>query len=142
LNLANYLIMGPMNAGGTSASTQDILPSAQLWRFIKQSYRVNIGLFIGLLFVLLVYILLWKTTWGYELRSVGFNPHAAEYGGINIKKNIILAMVISGSIAGVGGAVHVAGIQHNALQLGGFTGYGFDGITVALLVSYFIWCFK
>lgn len=133
LNLCNYLIMGPLNAGGGSASTKDIQDSAQLWRFIKQSYRLNIGIFIGLAFIFLVYILLWKTTWGYELRAVGLNPHAAEYGGINIKRNIILAMVISGAIGGIGGAVHVSGIQHNALQLGGFTGYGFDGMTVALL---------
>ncbi|CDF58660.1 ABC transporter permease [Thermobrachium celere] len=128
----NYMIMGPLNAPG-KATTPLIQDSAKLWRFLGETNRVNVGLFIGLLLVALVYILLWKTTIGYELRAVGLNPHAAEYGGISIKKNIILAMAISGAIAGLGGAVHVAGIQYQAIQLFGFTGFGFDGIAVALL---------
>lgn len=128
----NYMIMGPLNEPG-KATTPLIQNSAKLWRFLGENNRVNAGLFIGILLVALVYILLWKTTVGFELRAVGLNPHAAEYGGISIKKNIILAMAISGAIAGLGGAVHVAGIQYQAIQLFGFTGFGFDGIAVALL---------
>lgn len=132
--LTNYIVMGPLNKAGV-ASTPMIQESAKLWRFLGANNRLNAGLFIGLIFVVLVYILFWKTTTGYEIRAVGLNPHAAEYGGISIKKNIILAMVISGAIAGIGGAVYVSGIQHNALQLAGFINYGFDGIAVALLAK-------
>lgn len=130
----NYIVMGPLNKPGL-ASTPKIMESAMLWRFLGPNNRLNIGIFIGLIFVALVYILFWKTTTGYEIRAVGLNPHAAEYGGISIKKNIILAMVISGAIAGIGGAVYVSGMQHNALQLAGFINYGFDGIAVALLAK-------
>lgn len=132
LYFVNYLIMGPLNEPG-KATTPIIQNSAKLWRFLGENNRVNAGLLIGLALVAIVYILLWKTTIGYELRAVGLNPHAAEYGGISIKKNIILAMAISGAIAGLGGAVHVAGIQYQAIQLFGLPGFGFDGIAVALL---------
>lgn len=130
----NYLIMGPLNKPGSS-NTYEIKPGAMLWRFAGPSYRVNIGLFIGIALAFAVYFIMMKTTWGYEMRAVGFNPSAAEYGGISIKKNLVLAMVISGAVAGLGGAVHVAGIQHNAVQLFAFTGFGLDGIAVALLAK-------
>ncbi|TDT50741.1 ABC transporter permease [Fonticella tunisiensis] len=132
--LSNYIVMGPLNKPGV-ASTPEIRPSAMLWRFLGENNRLNTGLFIGLLLIALVYILFWKTTIGYEIRAVGLNPYAAEYGGISIKKNMILAMVISGGIAGLGGAIYVSGIQHNAMELTGFIGYGFDGIAVALLAK-------
>lgn len=134
LYLSNYLVMGPFNKKGL-AQTPDIQPSAMLWRFLGTDYRLNTGLFIGILLIILVYIFLWKTTWGYEIRAVGLNAYAAEYGGISIKKNILLAMAISGGIAGLGGAVYVSGIQYHAIQMVGFIGYGFDGIAVALLAK-------
>ncbi|CCJ34356.1 ABC transporter permease [Caloramator australicus] len=134
MNVSNYFVKGPIHREG-SASSKMILESAQLYRFLSPSERVNVGLFIGIALIFVIYWLLWKTTIGYELRAVGLNMHAAEYGGINSKKNIILAMVISGAIAGLGGAAHVAGTIHKAHQLVGFTNYGFDGIAVALLAK-------
>lgn len=132
--LSNYFTMGVFHKEG-SASTEAIQSSAQLTRFLGPQYRLNTAIFIALIFVVLVYILLWKTNIGYELRAVGSNPSAAEYGGISIKKNIILAMVISGAIAGLGGALHVAGVQHMSMQLFGFTNLGMDGIAVALVAG-------
>ncbi|WP_315120974.1 ABC transporter permease [uncultured Clostridium sp.] len=134
LHLTNYLVMGPFHKPN-SASTPLIQNSATLYRFLGQSNRLNVGIFIGLALVAVVYILLWKTTIGYEIRAVGFSPSSAEYGGISIKKNIILAMGISGALAGIGGAVHIMGVQHQAIQLGGFTGFGMDGIAVALVAK-------
>ncbi len=132
--LSNYLVMGPFRKHGT-ASTQLIQDSAKLTRFVSPNDRVNTALFIAIGFAILVYILLWKTTTGYELRAVGTNPDASEYGGISINKNIILAMVLSGALAGLGGATHTSGIQYQANQLFGFPNFGFDGITVALVAK-------
>ncbi len=134
MHLSNYFTMGPFHKPD-SASTEAIKSSAQLTRFLGQNYRLNTGIFIALILVVLVYILFWKTTIGYEIRAVGLNQHAAEYGGIDIKKNIILAMAISGAIAGLGGAIHVAGIQHQSMQLFSFPNFGFDGIAVALVAK-------
>jgi simple sugar transport system permease protein len=80
----------------------------------------------------LVYVFLWKTKWGYELRAVGVNPSAAEYGGISISRNIVLAMALSGTLAGMVGINEVLGYRYRYYD--GFSaGYGFAGIAVALL---------
>ncbi len=131
--LSNYIV-NLVKAPGSEA-TPLIKKSAFLPRFLGSQYRLSIGIFIALIFVILVYILIWKTTIGYELRAVGFNIFASEYGGINIKKNIILAMALSGLIAGLGGGVHIAGVQHQAFKLFGFPGFGMDGIAVALVAK-------
>lgn len=134
MHLSNYFTMGPFHKE-SSASTELIQNSAQLTRFLGTNYRLNTSIFVAIIIAVLVYILFWKTTIGYEIRAVGLNPFAAEYGGISIKKNIILAMAISGAIAGLGGALHIAGIQHQSMQLFSFPNYGFDGIAVALVAK-------
>jgi simple sugar transport system permease protein len=76
--------------------------------------------------------LLERTTIGYEVRAIGLNPAAAENGGINIKRGIILALVISGAIAGLGGAGEILGVHRRFID--GFSpGYGWDGLAVALI---------
>jgi simple sugar transport system permease protein len=93
---------------------------------------VNIAFLLALLCCVLVYIFLWRTKWGYELRATGTNPTAAEYGGISIRKQIIIAMTISGSLAGMVGINEVLGYRYRYYD--GFSdGYGFTGIAVALL---------
>lgn len=119
----------------TNDSTPEIMSSAMLPQFITSS-KANISVFIGIIVAFLVYYLLKQTTIGYELRTVGSNPFAAEYGGINIKRNMILALVLSGAIAGIGGATHVAGNLHKISNyIGGFSGFGLDGMAVALLAK-------
>ena len=93
---------------------------------------LNLAFFLALAACVLVYIFLWKTKWGYELRAVGTSPTAAEYGGISISRNIILAMAISGGLAGMVGINDVLGYRYRYYD--GFSGgYGFAGIAVALL---------
>src|SRR6266446_1713247 len=93
---------------------------------------LNIAFILALIACVLVYVFLWKTKWGYELRATGANPSAAEYGGISIRKQIILAMAISGGLAGMVGINEVLGYRHRYYD--GFSAnYGFVGIAVALL---------
>lgn len=132
--LINYIILNTPFGIEEKASTPVIQESAQLLRFSKLS-QANIGLIIGIAVAIFIYWLMWKTTVGYEIRAVGINPSGAEYGGINISKNIVLAMVLSGSIAGIGGAAHVSGVLHQCQDLMGFPNFGFDGIAVALLAK-------
>jgi ABC-type uncharacterized transport system permease subunit len=134
---ANYLIRNFLKGAGER--TKDVLPSASLTSpFLSDLFegaRVNWGLIIGLVFCVIVYWLLWKTTAGYELRAVGFNPHASEYAGMNVQKNIVLAMLVSGALAGAGGAADTLGVYGYMNISAGFTGIGFDGIAVALIGS-------
>ncbi len=94
---------------------------------------VNIGILVAIILAVLVWIVLNKTTLGYELRAVGFNPHAAEYAGINVNQSIITSMVISGGLAGTAGALQVLGVSHRIAKLAAMEGYGFDGIAVSLI---------
>jgi len=104
----------------------------QFLPFIPHDVPLNVAFLLAIVMCILVYIFLWKTKWGYELRAVGQNPSAAEYGGISPKKQIILAMTISGALAGMVAIGEVLGNRHNYYD--GFSAeWGFLGIAVALL---------
>jgi ABC-type uncharacterized transport system permease subunit len=93
---------------------------------------LNVSFLLALVCCALVYFFLWHTKWGYELRATGSNPTAAEYGGISIRKQIVIAMAISGGLAGMVGINEVLGYRYRYYD--GFSdSYGFTGIAVALL---------
>jgi general nucleoside transport system permease protein len=108
---------------------------ARLGKFIPgfpERIPLNLAFVLALIACVLVYLFLWRTKWGYEIRATGSNPTAAEYGGISIRKQIILAMVVSGSLAGMVGINEVLGYRYRYYD--GFSAnYGFTGIAVALL---------
>lgn len=108
---------------------------ARLGKFIPslpERIPLNIAFLLALLACFLVYVFLWRTKWGYEIRSTGSNPTAAEYGGISIRKQIVLAMAVSGALAGMVGINEVLGYRYRYYD--GFSdNYGFTGIAVALL---------
>lgn len=108
---------------------------ARLGQFIPgvpERIPLNVSFLFALLACALVYLLLWHTKWGYEIRATGSNPEAAEYGGISIRRQIVAAMAISGGLAGCVGINEVLGYRH--LYYDGFSdNYGFAGIAVALL---------
>ncbi len=113
-----------------------VVPSAQLPVFWgTQGFQgLDIGIFIALGAVVVFWVMLNRTTLGYEVRAVGFNPDAAAYGGISVKKNIIRAMAISGAFAGLAGAVDMLGYLYQWAQGDfAFSQVGFLGIAVALL---------
>ncbi len=87
---------------------------------------------LALLVAGLIWWLLWKTTLGFEIRTVGANPDAAKYAGINVKRIIIITMAISGLLAGLAGAIEVTALNYRH-ELGFAVGYGFDAIAIALL---------
>lgn len=97
-----------------------------------QGSTINLGFFLAILCVFLVAFILNRTVLGYELKAVGFNRHSAEYAGINVPRNIALAMAISGALAGLAGATYYCGYATN-LQAGVLPQQGYDGIAVALL---------
>ena len=108
---------------------------ARLGRFIPglpERIPLNLAFVLAIIACGLVYVFLWKTTWGYELRATGQNPSAAEYGGVSVRKQVILAMAISGGLAGMVGINEVLGYRYRYYD--GFSdNYGFTGIAVALL---------
>ena len=118
-----------------SAPISDAAHIARLGRFVPglpERIPVNVAFLFALVACWLVYVLLWKTKWGYEIRATGQNPAAAEYGGVSVRKEIVLTMAISGALAGMVGINEVLGYRHRYYD--GFSdNYGFTGIAVALL---------
>ncbi len=93
---------------------------------------INLGIFIALACVVLISVILKHTVLGYQLKAVGFNRHAAEYSGISVNRNIVLAMMIAGALSGLGGQALYTGYA-SSIQIGVMPTQGFDGIAVALL---------
>ena len=134
-NFSEYLIRGPFEDPETPFKTRFIEESAHLYRFFEgTSLRLHIGLFIALGVAVIIWYILYKTTWGFEFRSVGLNPHASKYAGINSSWVTILALSLSGAISGLAGAVEMLGVNFRQTQALS-TGYGFDAIAIALLAN-------
>lgn len=93
---------------------------------------INLGIILAIIAVIIIGLILNKTAFGYELKSVGFNKYAAQYAGISVNKNIIFSMMIAGCLAGLAGLTQYAGNANN-IQIGVMPSQGFDGIAVALL---------
>jgi general nucleoside transport system permease protein len=131
-----YYIIPKYFIGGRNTESARISESASLrakWLTdLFETANVNYGLFLALIAVVIIWIILSKTTFGYELKAVGHNRDAAKYAGINVKRNIVLSMMISGGLAGLGGAVHYLGFT-DAIQIGHMPSQGFDGIVVSLI---------
>jgi ABC-type uncharacterized transport system permease subunit len=137
-----YLTMAYKPEDSWIPHTFEIAKSAQLSRLAQylnpigidfpKSNLLNTAVFLAILVVLFAAYLLRRTKIGYEIRAVGFNPTAAECAGINVAKNTVLAMAISGAIAGLAGVNQVMGYQHR-FRYGVFEGLGFDGIGVAFI---------
>jgi ABC-type uncharacterized transport system permease subunit len=131
--LSEYLLRGPMmRPEGFTPVSPFIQASAELPRFFENPIRFHLGFFIALGVAFLVYWFMFKTKWGFDLRTVGANPDAAKYAGMNIVRSTILAMSLSGALAGLAGANEVLGVNHN-LALAFSSGYGFDAIALALV---------
>lgn len=121
-----------MMRSGYNPVTPQVIPTAYLPRLFGPTLRFHAGFFLALAVAYAVFWLLWKTTLGFEIRTVGANPDAARYAGMSITKNFVLAMGLSGALAGLAGASEVLGVTHYVAQ--GFSpGYGFDSIALALL---------
>jgi simple sugar transport system permease protein len=116
----------PIGTGAHIARLGKFVPS------LPERIPLNLAFILALLACVLVYLFLWRTKWGYEIRATGTNPSAAEYGGISVRRQIILAMAVSGALAGMVGINEVLGYRYRYYD--GFSAnYGFTGIAVALL---------
>ena len=130
--LSEWLLCGPLEFTQGTCRTQDIAASAFLPRFLDHPATIHWGFILALLAAAATGWFLFRTTWGFELRTVGANPNAARYGGMSVAKNYVLAMFLSGGLAGLAGVSQGLGVTHN-IALGFSAGYGFDSIALALL---------
>lgn len=127
----SWLVNGPVKSDGSTAQTEVLPEGAWLGRLIPQT-QLTTALFILIAVAVLMYIFLWKTSVGYQLRAVGANPSAAGTAGIRVKTYMIMALVLSGGLAALAGITEVFGKYHRFIE--GFSpSFGFTGIAVAIL---------
>jgi simple sugar transport system permease protein len=134
LNITSFLLNGPMRDPdplNLSARTPEIAASARIPP-IFPDLRIHWGFVLALIVAVIIWWLLWKTTLGFEIRTVGANPDAAQYAGINVKRIIVITMALSGALAGLAGVIEVTALNYRH-ELGFSVGYGFDSIAIALL---------
>lgn len=132
LFLGLYIILNPLRDG--SAGFEASYPFAQTATLPKlfSGSRIHIGLIIGLMVVLIGHIILNKTTFGVQIRTIGTNDKFARYSGMPISKTIVLTSIIAGMMAGLGGACEVLG-NYPRFVYTGFTNHGWDGVMLAVL---------
>jgi general nucleoside transport system permease protein len=137
----NYWIFGKWSEGGFQM-TPTFPRSSWLPRLADYAREVpafaGITLHLGVVFAIVAAVIVWwvlyRSRWGYEINLIGDNPHAARYAGINISRNIILVLMFSGALAGLAGMSEISGVVHR-LQERISPGYGFTGIIVAWLAK-------
>jgi general nucleoside transport system permease protein len=130
--VVEYLVQFPMRAEkSTTAHSPVIDPTAWMMSFLPGS-KWGVGFVIAVIAVVVVYIYLWRTKYGYEQRMAGQSGRFALYGGIRSDRSAIRAMLISGALAGLAGGIEVMGVHHR-IMTGFSTGLGFDGLTAAIL---------
>ena len=140
VQIMNFMLRGPMIDPVQAQAASQIPQTARLevaYRLPRLApTRLHIGLFIAIILAVAVYILLWRTSLGYRIRAVGQNQAASKYGGIDVKKHIVLALLLSGAFAGLAGMMQVYGVNYRMITDGSSTGFtgnaGFNGIVAAL----------
>ncbi len=138
--LSNFIAGIPaIHSDGTAEATKNISANASMLfpkPLIKQlglCPTANWGILIAILMMFVVWFIIEKTTLGYELKAVGANKYAAEYGGISVNRSILTALAISGALAGLGGALQLMGMGNRISIFSSQEGFGFAGIVVALI---------
>jgi simple sugar transport system permease protein len=143
IQFVQYMLSGPMKAPRTVVPKTPPLERSAWLPMLIPSLKLHSGVLLALLASILVWWFLGRTVWGFALRTVGTNAAAARYAGMSVVWNVVMAMAISGALAGLAGAVQVTGVAldttstnhegNRYLGLGFASGYGFDSIAVALL---------
>ncbi|HEY7709635.1 MAG TPA: ABC transporter permease [Candidatus Entotheonella sp.] len=142
ISWANFWVFAVWTEGGFQMSPK-FPESAWLPRLSQYAETVpffrglttHAGLLLGIVAALVVWFIVYRSRWGYEIRLIGDNPHAAKYAGINITRNTVWVMMLSGALAGLGGMSEVAGVVHRLQTAPIAAGYGFTGIIVAWLAK-------
>ncbi len=139
--LSNYVVnLSVIHKEGGGEASKDVLDSARLLfpEGLRKAFdcsAANWGIVMAILAAVIIWVIIEKTTLGYKLKAVGFNSNGALYAGINADRSVLTALGISGALAGLGGAVQILGMSGRLSQFAGQEGFGFEGITVALIGS-------
>lgn len=133
LYVTSFFVSGPLKEEGDMAQTKLVHDSARL-TMLSERAQLSVGIIMAVILALLLYYLAEHTVYGYELKISGLSAQAAKFSGINVTGAVLKAMVLSGAVAGLGGAVYLLGSFGRYVD--GFSpGFGYDGIAVSALAN-------
>ncbi len=130
--LTDFMVNGPLRSEGTAPRTPDVQPGAVLPEIFGAPDRLHWGFVLALLLLAAYWFLTKRMPLGFSIQTVGANPDAARYAGISVQRTTVIAMLISGGLCGLAGAVEVLGV-YRYMPAAFTTGYGFDSIAISLL---------
>lgn len=130
--LVNYLLHGPLQDPKSPLGQTARLSDSAALPVLLPGTRLHVGLLLTIAAAIVIFVLLWRTSWGFHIRVVGKNPTAAQAAGMQVKKVVVSSLVLSGMLAGLAGFCEVAGVQHRMIE-NLSPGYGYTAIVVALL---------
>jgi ABC-type uncharacterized transport system permease subunit/basic membrane lipoprotein Med (substrate-binding protein (PBP1-ABC) superfamily) len=132
----DYLVKNPFKDPAATLDRTPFVAESARYPLILPQYELHAGFLLALVAIVFVWWFLFKTTWGFEIRTVGASPSAARYAGMSVPRNFVLAMGLSGALAGLAGIGIVMGRPSEyALKAAFSSGFGFDSIAVALLAK-------
>ena len=134
LGVVSFLLTGPLQEAAHANPQTDPIAASMILPRIWPPTRVHLGFVLAVVTASVLAFILFRTRWGYAIRAVGFNQEAARHAGINVSRQFLLAMLLSGGAAGMAGAVEIMGVT-GRLYADLSPGYGFTGIAVSLLAS-------
>ncbi|MDR0841065.1 MAG: ABC transporter permease [Christensenellaceae bacterium] len=134
IQLVGYLVRGPLR-DMAQAEPQSYAIAAQGWlSYLIPKTKLHPGFIIGCIVAVVIFILLFKSWFGYEVRAVGYNPIASKYAGISVTRTTLATMLLSGALCGLGGFFEVAGASHYLYESLS-SGYGYTAIAVSILAG-------
>ncbi|WP_299951464.1 ABC transporter permease [uncultured Ruegeria sp.] len=134
IHIVSYAVSGPLMAEGAPYPYSEEIADQFKLPILMPRSDAHLGILIGVLAAVLLYFWIRSTPSGFRLDLVGRNARAATYAGVNAKRNIMMSMIVGGALAGLAGAIEVAGLKYRLFHL--FSdGYGYDGIVVAFLAA-------
>ena len=134
LYLNNYILQYYLLDPNAGYPATDKLPDTVLLADLSTKPKVHCGIIIAVIMVILIFLFLYRSKWGYAIRTVGRNEKFASYAGIGVGSTILLSQIVGGALAGMGGAVQVLGM-YARYSWTALPGYGFDGIIIAILAK-------
>ncbi|MCF8000771.1 MAG: ABC transporter permease [Halanaerobiales bacterium] len=134
IRLIGYLVKGPLKTPEKNVPQSAKIAKTAILPTIMEGSHLHIGFILGLIIAVALFIIIFKTYFGYEIRAIGSNPKAAALNGIKVNKTMVTTMIISGAIAGIGGAIQITGVSY-ILYEGLSPGYGYTAVAVSLLAN-------
>jgi ABC-type uncharacterized transport system permease subunit len=132
INLISYLVQNPLKEPNAPSPYSPLIAKSAQLPIILPGSLAHAGILLGAIAAVILWVIINRSTLGYQIKAVGFNPNASRYAGMNVQRTVILVMTLAGGLAGLAGSCEVMGLKYRLFDVVS-PGYGFDAIAIAFL---------